>query len=265
MRSSWVFLGRRPVSRRWLVTQAGAGTVAIAVLGLAGCSRDETPNGAAGTPSGRSGSDDPGGEATSGPSLGAELTWQRVELGFVSAFVLVRGDEAAVVDTGVEGSEQAIGDVLASAGPGWAGVRHVVLTHRHPDHAGSVGGILDLAAGATAYVGAEDLAGLDVSGLRPLADGDEVFGTRIVATPGHTAGHMAVFDPDTGVLVAGDALTNPGTLSGPSPEFTEDMDVAVASVRALAELAPSIVLVGHGEPVTEGAADALAALAASLG
>ena len=57
------------------------------------------------------------------PAAG-ELKWSRVELGFVSAYVLVRGNEAAVVDTGVGGSGEAIGTVLDEAGPGWAGVRH---------------------------------------------------------------------------------------------------------------------------------------------
>lgn len=261
MRSSWVDLGRRPVSRRWLVTQAGRGTVAVAVLGVAACSGEGDSGGAAVPPSG------PGvGEASpaEGEQSASGLAWERVDLGFVSAFVLVRGDEAAVVDTGVSGSEEAIGEVLAAVGPGWAGVRHIVLTHRHPDHAGSIGGVLAQAPTATAYVGAEDLSGVDVEGLQPLADGDEVFGTRIVATPGHTAGHVAVFDPDTGVLVAGDALTNPGSLSGPDPQFTDDMAAATGSVKALAALSPRTILVGHGEPVTDGAAEALAALAGSL-
>ena len=49
-------------------------------------------------------------------------------------------------------------------------------------------------------------AALIVQGGQPLEDGDEVFGLQIVATPGHTAGHVATFDPDSGVLVAGDAF-----------------------------------------------------------
>ena len=82
--------------------------------------------------------DDPT-SASSSPTEAAGLAWSRVDLGFVSAYVLVRGNEAAVVDTGVGGSADQIGAVLDDAGPGWAGVRHVVLTHKHPDHAGSAG------------------------------------------------------------------------------------------------------------------------------
>ncbi len=192
------------------------------------------------------------------------MAWSRVDLGFVSAYVLVRGGEAAVVDTGVEGSADAIGDVLEEAGPGWDGVRHVVLTHKHADHAGSASEVLSRCDRATGYVGEADLDAVDVEDLRPLTDGDEVFGLRVVGTPGHTPGHMAVFDPHTRVLVAGDALNSSDRLTGADPGFSEDMDAAGASVRRLAALAPDTVLVGHGPPVTEGAASALDELAASL-
>jgi glyoxylase-like metal-dependent hydrolase (beta-lactamase superfamily II) len=81
------------------------------------------------------------------------LEWERVSLGFVSAYVLVRGREAAVVDTGTAGSQPAIAAALSTVGVGWYAVDHVVLTHMHPDHAGSVGAVLGSASGATAYAG----------------------------------------------------------------------------------------------------------------
>jgi glyoxylase-like metal-dependent hydrolase (beta-lactamase superfamily II) len=52
----------------------------------------------------------------------------------VSAYVLVRGGEAALVDTGFGSSMDRIGAVLDAAGPGWGGVRHMVITHAHGDH-----------------------------------------------------------------------------------------------------------------------------------
>jgi glyoxylase-like metal-dependent hydrolase (beta-lactamase superfamily II) len=253
---------QRVVGRRWVLAQAGRGVLGFAVLGIAACAGSDG-GGAATTPTGASPPDDsppPGDEPASVP-----LTWSRVDLGFVAAYVLVRGDEAAVVDTGVGGSAAAIGAVLADAGPGWAGVRHVVLTHRHPDHVGSLGDVLAEAPGAAGYAGEADLAAVpSPRPLSPVTDGDEVFGLRIVATPGHTAGHVAVFDAGTGVLVAGDALTNEGQLTGSNPRFTEDAAAAAASVRALAALQPRTILVGHGPPVTEDASTVLDRLAASL-
>lgn len=255
-------MGRRPqffVTRRSLLNVTGGGAVGFAILGLAGCSEDEAaPTEEAATPSGEPEPTDGGEPATQ------ELTWERVDLDFVAAYVLVRGGEAAVVDTGVEGSAPAIAAVLDDAGPGWAGVRHVVLTHQHGDHAGSASAVLAEASDATGYAGEPDLAAIDAPDLRPLADGDELFGLQVVGTPGHTAGHLAVFDPDTGVLVAGDALANQGQLSGSIPQFTEDEAAAAESVRKLAALEPRAILVGHGPPVTEDAAATLQALADSL-
>ncbi len=251
----------RRVGRRWLLVQTGRGAVGIAVLGVAACSdtgqtTTEEPPPAEDT--------EPTEPTESGNTKTAgAMSWERVDLDFVSAYVLVRGNEAAVVDTGVGGSANAIGQVLDSAGPGWAGVRHVVLTHKHPDHAGSISDVLDEATSATGYIGQADLPEVDAQ-LSVLADGDEVFGLQIVGTPGHTPGHLSIFDEDTGVLVAGDSLTNDGELAGPSPEFTEDAAAAAASVRKMAGLAPRTILVGHGEPVTAGAADALQQLASSL-
>ncbi len=265
----------RLVDRRWFLTQTGRGVLGIAVLGLAACSGSGSgsegggaPADTADEPTEAGGSGSPSTEASE-PSGDAEagggLEWSRVDLGVVSAYVLVRGREAAVVDTGVGGSADAIGAVLDEAGPGWAGVRHVVLTHKHPDHAGSVGGVLTEATGATGYVGRADLPEVDAPrALQVLEHGDDVLGLRIVATPGHTAGHLAVFDEDTGVLVAGDALNNDGRLSGSNPQFTEDDAAAAASVRVLVDLAPRTILVGHGPPVLDGAADALRQLADSL-
>jgi glyoxylase-like metal-dependent hydrolase (beta-lactamase superfamily II) len=250
----------RRVGRRWLLVQTGRGALGIAVLGVAACSDTGQTTSTEDPPP----AEDSDPTKSGNTKASGAMSWERVDLDFVSAYVLVRGNEAAVVDTGVGGSADAIGQVLDSAGPGWSGVRHVVLTHKHPDHAGSISDVLDEATSATGYIGQADLSEVDAD-LRALADGDDVFGLQIVGTPGHTVGHISVFDQDTGVLVAGDSLTNEGQLAGSNPEFTEDEAAAVASVRKMAGLAPTTILVGHGNPVTDGAADALQQLASSLG
>ena len=60
-----------------------------------------------------------------------------MNLGFVSAYILVRGGEAVIVDTGVAGSDDDIETALGGIGLGWADVGHVILTHKHGDHAGA--------------------------------------------------------------------------------------------------------------------------------
>jgi glyoxylase-like metal-dependent hydrolase (beta-lactamase superfamily II) len=190
----------------------------------------------------------------------------QVNLGFVNAYVLVRGKEAAVVDTGTAGNASKIADVVRTAGLSWDAVHHVLLTHYHPDHIGSVGEVLGAAAKATAYAGAADIP--QIKSPRPLkavGDNDEVFGLRVIATPGHTPGHVCVFDPAGSLLILGDAMNNTGNkLAGPNPQYTADMAQAHQSVKKLAKLTFQRAVFGHGDPIDKGASQAIGKLAAIL-
>ncbi len=274
-------------TRRMFLRRLGKGTAAIAVFGFAACGDD------GGTPTTTQPS------ATSAPTTGAPATtttaappttagtttappttaaaaaapaWERVDLGFVSAYVVARNGRAGVVDTGVPGSSADIEAALTKLQLGWGEVDHVMLTHFHGDHVGSIGAVLDNAAGATAYAGEADIPQIaSPRPLTPVADGDEVFGLQVVATPGHTPGHVSVYDPDASVLVAGDALNGgdamggaAGEVAGPNPQFTPDMASAEESVRKLAALTYDTLYFGHGSPVTGGASGLVAALAADL-
>jgi glyoxylase-like metal-dependent hydrolase (beta-lactamase superfamily II) len=266
------------LGRRMFLADLGRGTIALAVFGVAGCGTAGSSTSATASGSGTapataapsvappSASLDPSSPATDPPAPAANgFDWARVDLGFVSAYLLVRDGEAAVVDTGVAGSAGAIEAALGGIGLAWGAVGHVILTHMHGDHAGSAAAVMDLAPDATGYAGEADIAGITVP--RPLtavADGDEVFGLRIVTTPGHTAGHIAVLDEIGGILVAGDALgTSDGAVTGPSSQFTADEAEAQRSVAKLGTLQFETLLVGHGEPIESGASALVAALAGS--
>ena len=189
----------------------------------------------------------------------------RVNLGSVNAYVLIRGKEAAVVDTGTPNNASKIADVVRTAGLGWDAVHHVILTHYHPDHIGSVGEVLGAAPKATAYAGAADIP--QIKSPRPIkavGDNDEVFGLRVIATPGHTPGHVCVFDPAGSLLILGDAMTNMNKLGGPSPQYTADMAQAHQSMKKLAKLTFERAVFGHGEPIDKAASQAIAKLAATL-
>jgi glyoxylase-like metal-dependent hydrolase (beta-lactamase superfamily II) len=248
------------VGRRWFLVQAGKGVLGFALLGLASaCSSDNDETDVASGP-GRRGS-------------AAGLDWWRVDFAYVSAYVLVRGREAALVDCGLSSRVDEIGAVLSAAGTGWDRVRHVLITHAHGDHVDGFVEVTAAAPGAALYAGAAEMDSLRStvwSGrsqrwpVRPVTNGQEVFGLEVVDTPGHTPGHIAVFDTDSRVLVAGDALTSTvDELRGPMSDYTPDMPAAEESVRRLAALEPQVVLVGHGPPVQRDAAAQLRRLATS--
>jgi glyoxylase-like metal-dependent hydrolase (beta-lactamase superfamily II) len=203
--------------------------------------------------------------ASSATDPSAPITYERISFGFVSAYLLVRGDEAAVIDTGVAGSAGAIEAALGAASLNWDAIRHVILTHHHPDHAGSIEDVLTAAVNATAYAGEADVASITAPRqLSAVNDGDEVFGLQIVGTPGHTAGHISIYDPNGQVLVAGDAINNTSKLEGPNPQFTADMAMATMSAKRLAELPLETIYFGHGSPIEGGAGPRLVELALSL-
>lgn len=204
-----------------------------------------------------------------GGADGQQLQWARASLGFVSAYVLARGNSAAIIDTGSAGSAEAIGQTLQTMGLNYSNVEHLILTHKHGDHAGSLAEVLQAATSAKVYAGEADLGGIDDSpvddGIVPLLGGEDVFGLQIVASPGHTAGHVCAFDATTGLLVAGDALFTEGgqVIEGPE-RFFEDIPQSRQTIRDLATLSYNTLLVGHGDPIEGEASAAVGQLAASL-
>ncbi|HEX5014139.1 MAG TPA: MBL fold metallo-hydrolase [Candidatus Limnocylindrales bacterium] len=270
----------QPLDRRTFLADMGKGAFALAVVSIAACGPGAVASSqppasraaASGTPppppaSGGSGASQAAPPSAPPPASAAAgaVTWERVNLGFVSAYILVRGGEAAIVDTGVAGSGDEIEASLGAVGLEWSAVGHLILTHHHNDHQGSAPEVLERAPDAVAYAGAEDVPAISVP--RPLTavgDGDEVFGLRIVTTPGHTAGSISVLDPVGGILVAGDALrTDGGKPTPPGGQFTVDMDQAMQSIVKLGGLSFETLLVGHGEPLVGGASAAVAALGAA--
>src|SRR6185437_11633074 len=96
--------------------------------------------------------------------------------------------------------------------------------------------------------------------------GDMVGSLRVVASPGHTPGHISFYDTRDGTLIAGDALftfTGMGVAGTFRLRFpfsamaTWDKPTSLRSARALAELQPSRLAVGHG-PTLEAPATAIA-------
>lgn len=267
------------ITRRMLLRDMGKAGVAMMILGAAACA-SESGEGPTTTGPGSGTTADSGGSTTSSaaatttprgsstsPAGETGYQWQRVNLGFVSAYILYRGGEAAIVDTGVGGSEGSIEAALGEIGLGWGDVGTVVVTHLHPDHQGSLPALIAATSDTLPwFAGAGDLDGIDApTPGQSVGDGDTVFdGLAIIETPGHTPGHICVHDPVAGILVAGDALSGAdGGVAGPNPDFTPDMEMANASVAKLASFDYEVALFGHGEPVASGASAMVAELAGS--
>ena len=88
---------------------------------------------------------------------------------------------------------------------------------------------------------------------------------RIVGLPGHSPGSIAVHVPAVSALFVGDGLTTRNVLTGDvgaaAAPFTDDPELARASLKRLKGLDAKWILPGHGAPYSGG----VAALLSDLG
>ncbi|ADW20677.1 MBL fold metallo-hydrolase [Thermus scotoductus] len=89
--------------------------------------------------------------------------------------------------------------------------------------------------------------------LRPVEEGEEVLGWRVVELPGHTLGQVGLFRE--GLLIAGDALRGKGL---PPRFINEDPELTKKTVRKILDLGAETVYLGHGGPLSRQEVEALA-------
>ncbi|WP_329213933.1 MBL fold metallo-hydrolase [Streptomyces sp. NBC_01485] len=195
--------------------------------------------------------------------LPAWVTWQRRPFPDAN-LLLLRGGRPALVDSGFVGhAAETAAWVRAHAGD----LSLVVNTHWHSDHVG--GNALLQARGAGIAAGVPDARAVarrdpgcclaeyldqPVSPYtvdEPLHDGQVLrlgdADWTVVSTPGHTPGHLSLWEPEERLLVVGDALSEYDVgwvnlaLDGPDAAST-----ALASLHRLADLRPRSVLPAHG-------------------
>lgn len=177
-----------------------------------------------------------------------------------------------LLDTGMPHTVDQLAERLGAAGFDLGDVATVVVTHQDGDHAGGLATVAERADpfvvahedDAPAVDGRTGTRSPDARERYPPArvdlelGGEATFATRagpavVVPTPGHTPGHVSVYLPEVRFLIAADALTaDENGLAGPRPDFTADMDEALASVARLGELEVDATLCYHGGVVDAG-------------
>lgn len=230
----------------------------------------------------------------------ADGLW-RIEAGvFLNVFLVAANgrDDAeglTLVDTGTRRSGPRLVRSVRLLGFQPTAIRHVVLTHWHADHMGSAARFATSSAQPTVSVGRGEAPvvrgevahphaiaapgdvtrlgrmisrlakpGPPVAGVDPLDDGARLAyadDALVVASPGHTAGHISLLFERTGVLLAGDAVMNLGRLTQGVGPFRSARSAEPGTLRRLAALQFDVLAVGHGPPVVTGARNRLQQLA----
>jgi glyoxylase-like metal-dependent hydrolase (beta-lactamase superfamily II) len=211
-----------------------------------------------------------------------------------SSVFLLLGSRITLIDSGPPGSAARVLGALRRAGRSVDDVEQILITHYHPDHLGGLAGLLKHiparvgihAAEAPALCGDAPMPAPIryprlARALAPamrwvrrcpvdtiLQDGDELpvlGGLRIVHTPGHTPGHIALYLPQRGVVIAGDALQRrPRGLIPPARLVTADWPEALRSIQRLAAVDFDVLALSHFPPLRGAAVEEVRRLAAQL-
>jgi glyoxylase-like metal-dependent hydrolase (beta-lactamase superfamily II) len=200
----------------------------------------------------------------------------------MNCYLVLEEDGLTLVDSTMSSPADDVAALVKQLGKG---LRRVALTHAHGDHVGGVAGVRQRFPDVEVSIGERDapiLAGdktllpnepqSEVKGYfvkvdwkpdRLLKPGDRVGSLEVIASPGHTPGHIAFLDIRDRAVIAGDAFqTRAGiAVSGvlrplfPFPAMaTWNKQTALTSAVALRALGPSLLAVGHGDALSEPAA-----------
>jgi glyoxylase-like metal-dependent hydrolase (beta-lactamase superfamily II) len=214
--------------------------------------------------------------------------------GHVHAFLIDNGGELSLVDTLFESDARLVLDAIRRLGRSPSDLKRIAITHGHRSHLGGLA-TLKRASGATIYahkweadIVAGDRRAQAVSILpqqslklipfqlglwlnypkhvpcpvdEPLDEGDAVGPLQVLHAAGHSPGHLAFFWPERKFLIVGDAVATWPELCPGWHAFNLNKPGHHATLQRLAALDATIVGVGHGDPITAGAADKVHELA----
>lgn len=161
--------------------------------------------------------------------------------------LLISGSEGVIViDPGDPDPEHL--ERIVRAGEAHGGIRHILITHGHPDH---VGGAAELRERTGVPISAFSRAGV------PLADHEIPDGAtfdlgdttlRAIHTPGHRFDHLCFWLEREGLLFAGDVVAGAGTVVIIPPEG--HMGGYLQTLKRLQQLPIARIVPAHG-PVIE--------------
>lgn len=212
----------------------------------------------------------------------------------VNAYLVEEEDGLTLVDTMLPFTTKKILQAARATGKP---VKRIALTHGHGDHVGGLdklvaelGDVEVIISGRDAKLLRKDTSpepgepadaklkgsvpGTKTQATRLVEDGDTIGSLQVVASPGHTPGHVAFFDPRDGTLIAGDAYSTIGgvataaRLKAPFPVIALvawHRASGLESAQRLRDLDPSSLAVGHGKVVRSPTAEMDKALAHARG
>ncbi|MCW2995054.1 MAG: fold metallo-hydrolase [Conexibacter sp.] len=209
--------------------------------------------------------------------LNASAPHRFTRFGFVNAWLVPEDDGLTLIDTTMKGAGKKI---LAAAEGLGAPIVRIVLTHAHGDHIGALDELHAALPEAEVIISARDARllrkdksldpgeperklagsypGAETVPTRTVVHGDAIGSLQVVATPGHTPGHIALLDTRDTTIYGGDVFSTIGGVASSAkayPRFpltrmgTWSPEIDVESARILRALDPARLAPGHGKAV----------------
>jgi glyoxylase-like metal-dependent hydrolase (beta-lactamase superfamily II) len=223
------------------------------------------------------------------PTIASLPATRYSRLGFVNAWLVPEDDGLTLIDTTMKGAGKAI---RAAADRLGAPIVRIVLTHAHGDHIGALDELAAALPQAEVIISARDArlltkdksldpgepqdkvsgsyTGAKTAPTRTVGHGDRIASLEVVATPGHTPGHIALLDTRDRTVYCGDVFSTIGGVASSAklyPRFppirmgTWSPAIDLESARVLRALDPARLAPGHGKLVEAPAAAMDAAIA----
>lgn len=211
----------------------------------------------------------------------------QIPLGPVNAYLLIDGQEVILIDTGFKNDHLKIFKALSELNKQPNAIKHIILTHSHPDHAGALADIVKI-TGAKTYMHFEDAALIrqGLAGRLPhevspeilnkilyhlfikksankndavhidveLKDNDYLQlagGIQVIYTPGHSLGHVCLYLNGMDLLIAGDICSN--MLGLKLSTVYENREEGLRSIQKVVKLPFNIAVFGHGNAILNNA------------
>lgn len=168
---------------------------------------------------------------------------------------LVRTNIGALVVDPASPSSAELDQIEAIAGE-MGGFGGIVVTHGHADHTAGVAALWQRQGGwvATHPELMGKITGIDDGAYRRIREGNRLAGLHVLETPGHKRDHVTLWRTNDGVMLVGDVVAGEGTTIINPPEG--ELGPYLETLRRLRDLAPKLLLPGHG-PVVEEPVEAL--------
>jgi glyoxylase-like metal-dependent hydrolase (beta-lactamase superfamily II) len=194
-------------------------------------------------------------------------------INYSNVFLIVDKD-LTLIDTGMPKNGKKILEYISNLGFKPSDLKQIIITHYHPDHIGS---LFEVWSETKADIFVHDIDSPYVSGKKKIPlpkggkrflygflslfmkfkfvesnkkikDGDTIKNLRVIHTPGHTPGHICLYDSKRKILFSADMFrVEKGQIQPADESFVDNKEELEKSLVKISKLNFDVICPGHGD------------------